>query len=457
MKKTKKIVIVFYIFILIFAFACQGQDNPPFEDDANKLELVASTDTIEVGTTFFIKPDIYDRDEVEWSLSNPDVLAIDEYYRITALKIGKCIVSCTLIDDNEVKGQIEIEVVKTKPVILANTSIISVNQSIMVFSSNYEESELTFSSLNTDIAIISNEGKLKGLKEGTAVIRASLKEDSSVYQEIEIRVVNNPRDVKDSLVLSLDEEKEEFRVGDIIKIKIANGNYLNYDWSTNKTSIATVVSQMGQSEGIVFANSEGIVNVYASKTDGSISGQYTFKVKAGSENSIDYVSRLIYVAHSQIGYVETGDNNTKYGAWYGLNNAAWCAMFVSWCAYHAGIPLDNGINEGIMPRYASVSVGMEWFIEHNCFHYKEDYTPVAGDIIIFKSAGASHTGIVVTCANGRVYTIEGNTSDMVKDRSYELSYEKITGYGHPNYPPFDGTPMVFNTDGSTDGADQKTD
>lgn len=59
--------------------------------------------------------------------------------------------------------------------------------------------------------------------------------------------------------------------------------------------------------------------------------------------------QFLAIARSQIGYVEhasaaqlneprsnPGDKNyTKYGAWYGLNPAQWCQMYVSWCAYMA--------------------------------------------------------------------------------------------------------------------------
>lgn len=44
-----------------------------------------------------------------------------------------------------------------------------------------------------------------------------------------------------------------------------------------------------------------------------------------------------------------------------------------------------------------------------------------------------HVGIVEKVENGRVYTIEGNTSDSCRQRSYPVGYYQILGYGVPGY------------------------
>ena len=41
---------------------------------------------------------------------------------------------------------------------------------------------------------------------------------------------------------------------------------------------------------------------------------------------------------------------------------------------------------------------------------KGNYTPVRGDIIIFKSNGDSHVGIVDKAENGKIYYIDGNNT-----------------------------------------------
>ena len=125
-------------------------------------------------------------------------------------------------------------------------------------------------------------------------------------------------------------------------------------------------------------------------------------------------------------------------------------MFVSWCANEAGI------RTSIIPHYALVADFMSWYQNAGRFGLKGSYTPTCGDLIIFKSDGASHIGIVTYCDGTTVYTIEGNTSNGCHQRKYALTYSKITGYGRPNYPTYYGKKYVFYPAGVTPGAGQDT-
>ena len=134
---------------------------------------------------------------------------------------------------------------------------------------------------------------------------------------------------------------------------------------------------------------------------------------------------IVDVAIGELGYSETGNNQTKYGKWIGMNGAAWCHSFVSWCASQAG-------QGAAVPKTASTTIGMQWFLKKGQFRYKGKYTPKRGDIIYFKT-GRSHVGIVESCSGGTVRTIEGNSSNKVCRRSYPTSNATITGYGVPDY------------------------
>lgn len=131
---------------------------------------------------------------------------------------------------------------------------------------------------------------------------------------------------------------------------------------------------------------------------------------------------IIMVAKSQVGNV----GGKKYWQWYGFKSRVeWCACFVSYCASESG-DLDK-----MIPKFAGVSEGMTWFKKHNKWKGK-NYTPSAGDIIFFdwdSDNDPDHVGIVEKAENGRVYTIEGNSSNEVKVNSYSQNYKYIFGYG----------------------------
>lgn len=71
-------------------------------------------------------------------------------------------------------------------------------------------------------------------------------------------------------------------------------------------------------------------------------------------------------------------------------------------------------------------------------------TPQPGAQIFFRSGGVTygHTGIVEEVKGGIVYTIEGNSADMVARRSYAITDPRIVGYGLPRYDAEDAADPV---------------
>ena len=149
---------------------------------------------------------------------------------------------------------------------------------------------------------------------------------------------------------------------------------------------------------------------------------------------------IIDVATGEIGYKEGANNSTKYGQWFGMNNAPWCQMFVSWCAYKAG-------ESAAVVKTASTDTGMEWFKNKGQFKYKGKYTPKRGDIVYFKT-NRSHVGLVEKVVGNTLHTIEGNSGNEVKRKTYSLSEATLTGYGVPNYKN--------STSGSSDTKDKSS-
>lgn len=136
---------------------------------------------------------------------------------------------------------------------------------------------------------------------------------------------------------------------------------------------------------------------------------------------------IVQVALSQEGNV----GGQPYWSWYGFNSRVeWCACFVSWCAEQCGY-----IQSGIIPKFSSVSIGVDWFAAKGQFR-DASYVPVAGDLIFFdwdNDGSTDHVGIVENVTGGTVNTIEGNSGDKCARRSYSIGSSSIYGYSVPVY------------------------
>lgn len=136
---------------------------------------------------------------------------------------------------------------------------------------------------------------------------------------------------------------------------------------------------------------------------------------------------IVKVALTQIG----NSGGRPYWSWYGFNSRVeWCACFVSWCANESGY-----IDTGVIPRFASCSLGVQWFKEHDQWQ-SSTYTPKIGDIIFFDwdhDGGPDHVGIVESVSDGYVHTVEGNSGDACRQRAYSINCPDIFGYGIPAY------------------------
>lgn len=156
---------------------------------------------------------------------------------------------------------------------------------------------------------------------------------------------------------------------------------------------------------------------------------------------------VIALAEKQVGIREDGSGQTKFSQWYsnspraletidrdggsrrGYLAASWCDMFVSWVAVHSG-----GKTASTVGQDAWTIAHAKWFKAQG----RWGTTPKPGAVVFFdwnggKSLdGIRHVGYVVSAgANGKVNTIEGNTSNAVLKRVRSSS--QIVGYGYPDY------------------------
>ena len=167
------------------------------------------------------------------------------------------------------------------------------------------------------------------------------------------------------------------------------------------------------------------------------------------------IDKIISLAKSEIGYHEKASNAnldnktansgsanyTKYARdldaltnFYNgpKNGFAWCDIWYDWLFYKTfGAAMAmRMLYQPERSAGAGCTYSLGYYKANNRFYS----TPQVGDQIFFGTvSNSTHTGLVIEIKNGRVYTIEGNTSDGVYERNYILGASNIAGYGRPNW------------------------
>jgi len=175
-----------------------------------------------------------------------------------------------------------------------------------------------------------------------------------------------------------------------------------------------------------------------------------------------YASEVVRIALGEVGYHEKASNKdldsatanpgsgqwTKYARdlwqanphYYQSNKnglADWCAIFVDWCVYMAS-GQDSVAAQAAMcytgPYGASCALSVNYYKAVGRFFSGPNAAPKPGDQIFFGSASnIRHTGLVEKVVDGVVYTVEGNSGNQVRHKSYADTNPDIYGYGRPKY------------------------
>jgi peptidoglycan hydrolase-like protein with peptidoglycan-binding domain len=153
-------------------------------------------------------------------------------------------------------------------------------------------------------------------------------------------------------------------------------------------------------------------------------------VNNGPVSAGDLRARILAIAESQIGLIETTNNNDgailKFPNYFGRGSESWCNDFVSWVYTHAG---DN-INYAYVPYY------LDHLIQTG--KWKGQSNPQPGDTVLFDWNGdgtPDHIGIVKSVnGDGTIQTIEGNSAVNGQNEGvweHTRSMGTILGFGNP--------------------------
>lgn len=173
-----------------------------------EFTVVADRTTVTVGDTAtvraIIKPDEYPNKEVRWESMDPTVATVNENGVVTTKATGPVTIKGTSKADPNSSATVTIlvEDVKAESVTISGynqnylTSGSTVTLTATVKPDAAANKTIVWSSSNTDIVTVDQNGKVTAKNQGTATVRA-LNEYTGLYDEVEIMVYNRePQTVK---------------------------------------------------------------------------------------------------------------------------------------------------------------------------------------------------------------------------------------------------------------------
>ncbi|MGK8553110.1 DUF4226 domain-containing protein [Nocardia gipuzkoensis] len=142
-----------------------------------------------------------------------------------------------------------------------------------------------------------------------------------------------------------------------------------------------------------------------------------YKPRGNTAGMSSAVQRAIQIAAGELGVREYAQNRVNRP--YNINDA-WCASFATWAWSQAGInvPWTN--------KNAVLSI---WSDAQRMGLADRSSGARPGDLVILNGGG--HVGMVVARNGNTITTIEGNSSDAVQQRTYNVGASGMVGVVHP--------------------------
>lgn len=287
MKKRLTLILIF-ILTLVLTGCAKTTERDVFRFEAHQLELKVD-EKIELK---LVLGNISASEEIIYTCSNPEVISLNGNVA-TALNVGVCKITAQVKRIPTTKATMEITVANEKlsGLLIKGDNEVkvkgSLNLSIETNPSSISKNVI-WSSSDTNIATVDENGKVTTFKPGIVTISAKSVHDSSLTAKKDIEVL-----YLDSESLELELESADIVLGSKAQVKatvlpeLANQNIT---WSSSDTSYATVVD--GIITPVKVTPDEVTVKITAKTADGKITKELDIKVIYAEIEKIEVTSTL---------------------------------------------------------------------------------------------------------------------------------------------------------------------
>lgn len=205
--------------------------------------------------------------EISWSSSDPATASVDDLGNVTALRTGTCIIKATSVDGNYT-AECTVTVVQPATNVTLNkhetTIIVNNNEALTaaIIPDNTTNKEIIWTSNNTEVADVNNNGIVMAKKAGSAKIYATALSNPEAKDSCNVTVMQP--------ATGITLEETSWTIGELGVTKQLVARVLPEDasnksvlWTSSNNSVCTV-----SSSGVVTSSGYGNAIVIATTTDG---------------------------------------------------------------------------------------------------------------------------------------------------------------------------------------------
>lgn len=206
---------------------------------------------------------------------------------VSTHKVGTAIITAEAQDGSGISATCEVEAtqLQVSDIELITMSAIKTIPTLLeanVLPVEANNKKLTWTSLTPNIATITEDGTITGLKMGTAQVKATTMDGSNISKTFDVLItglsISSITLPSESSITKTDNQKLEYTI-----FPAASDNQ-NLKWSSNHTDIASV----DENTGVITAHKVGDAIITATATDGSeISASTTIHVTPLKVSNID--------------------------------------------------------------------------------------------------------------------------------------------------------------------------
>ena len=287
-----------------------NENNFVADNSISKLKVLSENITININENQEIKVFNPNNEKITWESDDNLVVNVSENGIITGIKEG--ITYITITSNSKIIKKIKVTVNEAQPIIkiINNIKNLNINEEITLITQitpeKFSNKKVIWKSSNNDIISVKN-GKIKALKEGNAIITASI-EDTLVSDSINIEVKKIDEIIPETDI-NVSTDTINLKKGESMNISAfvlpTNATYQVLSFSTSNKTIATV------NNGLVTAKNIGSCDLIITTSYKKITKKLTINVSdiEISSISLNYTNKTLYVGNKLVLIASINPNN----------------------------------------------------------------------------------------------------------------------------------------------------